>query len=117
MVVAFAILGVTLAVLFGALESSLARVRRDTHLSEGTLIAQSLLARAGTEWPLDGGSQKGNWLEYSYSVSEEALSAGPARRSTSLPLVRVVASVFWTEGKTDRQLSLSTLKLLPPVEP
>jgi general secretion pathway protein I len=117
MVIAFAILGVTLTTLYGSFESSLARARHDARLSEATLVAQSLVARAGSEWPLTAGSQDGNWESYSYEVNEQTINPDHGQAPDTLPAVQVTASVAWHEGANPRHIAISTLKLLPPVTP
>ena len=59
MVIAFAILGLSLSALYATFQSALSRTRHDAHLSEATMLARSVLARAGTEWPMIEGSSQG----------------------------------------------------------
>jgi general secretion pathway protein I len=117
MVIAFAILGIALTVLFGAFESSLTRSRHDAHLNEGTLIAQSLLDRIGTEWPLGTPSRAGEWEGYSYQVDQQPTLPDDGQASYTLPTVKVTASVSWPESAEKRTIIISTLKLLPRVRP
>jgi general secretion pathway protein I len=117
MVIAFAILGITLAALYGTFASSLSRTRHDARLSEATLVVQSLLARAGSEWPLAVGSQSGNWESYQYEVDEQTADPAQGQPPYTLPIVRVTASVAWHEGANLRHIAVSTLKLLPAVTP
>jgi general secretion pathway protein I len=112
MVVAFAILGVSLSALFATFESTLSRTARDARFSDATLLAQSMLARAGTEWPLDGTAHEGTWDNFSYEIQEQA-----ARASTTLPTRPITVIVGWQEGGNSRSISLSTLKLSPRVLP
>jgi general secretion pathway protein I len=117
MVIAFAILGLSLSALYATFQSSLSRTGHDAHLSEATLIARSLLARAGTEWPLTEGSSQGEWSEYAYKLTENK-SAAPANEPPfTVPTVRVTATVTWSEFAGKRSFSLSTLKLQPWVAP
>jgi general secretion pathway protein I len=114
MVIAFAILGMTLTVLYGVFENSLMRMRRDTHVSEATLLAQSLLARAGSEWPLADGTRAGESQGYSYALIERAVAPAAGEPAYTLPTVRITASVQWVDGSGTRNISLSTLKLSAP---
>jgi general secretion pathway protein I len=116
-VVAFAILGTTLAVLYGTFESALSRSSHDAHLREGTLIAQSLLARAGSEWPLTEGSVSGSWETYGYKVTQELVAAPTGEPNYTQPLARVNVSVTWTEPAGERNVSIATLKFQPRVTP
>lgn len=113
MVVAFAILGVSLSALYATFQSALARTRHDARLSEATLLARSLLARAGTEWPLKDGSTRGSWTEYSYELIEHKIPAPPNEPPFTLATIEVTATVTWQEAAGTRSFSLSTLKLQP----
>jgi general secretion pathway protein I len=115
-VIALAILGLSLGVLYGALENALARTRRDERLSEGTLVAQSLLSRAGLEFPMIPGTVQGEWNGYSYTLTQQSVAPPAGQPQYTLPPVRVIANVTWVEGGRSRDISLSTLKLLPKAE-
>jgi general secretion pathway protein I len=116
-VIAFAILALSLAALYGAFESALARARRDAHFSEGTLIAQSLLARAGSEFPYAQANYRGEWNSYTYELTQEMVSQ-PARPSAfTQPTVRVTARVSWTAGTGSHDIEISTLKLVSKAGP
>ena len=117
MVIAFAILGVSLSALYATFQSALSRTRHDAHLNEATLLARSLLTRAGTEWPLIEGSSQGEWSEYTYEVTEHKILAPAKEVPFTLPAVQVTAAVTWVEFAGKRTYSLSTLKLQPWVAP
>jgi general secretion pathway protein I len=117
MVVAFAILGVSLSALYATFQSALSRTQHDAHLSEATLLARSLLARAGTEWPMIEGSSHGQWSEYSYELTEHKIVAPAKEVPFTVPAVQVTAAVTWVEFAGKRSFSLSTLKLQPWVTP
>jgi general secretion pathway protein I len=114
-VIALAILGLSLAALYGAFASALARARRDAQLTEATLLAQSLLARTGTQFLNTGGSSAGEWNEFHYQLMQEA--AGPPSRQPTftIPTERVKVRVWWAGTQGSRQVELSTLKLLRKV--
>jgi Prokaryotic N-terminal methylation motif len=114
-VIAFAILVLSLPVLYSALAGSLARSRHDRYLSEGILLAQSLLARAGVERPFVDGVERGTWGDYGYELTEEMLTAPLGEEPYSMPTVHVNAMVFWSENGADRTIAISTLKLSPRV--
>jgi hypothetical protein len=86
-------------------------------LNEGILIAQSLLARAGTEWPLADGTVRGEWNTYTYEVTEARVNPPVGQPLYTQPTVRVTASVTWTEFAGHRDITISTLKLLPRAIP
>jgi general secretion pathway protein I len=117
MVIAFAILGVSLSALFAAFQNALSRTQHDARLSEATMLAHSLIARAGTEWPLIEGSSHGDWTDYRYELKERKMEAPANQTPFTLPAVHVTATVTWSEAAGPRTLSLSTLKLQPWVAP
>ncbi len=117
MVIAFAILGLSLSALYATFQSALLRTGHDAHLNEATLIARSLLARAGTEWPLIDGSSQGEWSEYAYELSEHKNVAPADEVPYTVPTVQVTVTVSWPEFAGKRSFSLSTLKLQPWVAP
>jgi general secretion pathway protein I len=117
MVIAFAILGLSLSALYATFQSALSRTGHDAHLSEATLLARSLLARVGTEWPLTEGSSHGDWSEYTYELSEHKSVAPANEVPFTVPAVQVSATVTWVEFAGKRSFSLSTLKLQPWTAP
>ena len=117
MVIAFAILSLSLSALYATLQNALSRTGHDAHLSEATLLARSLLARVGTEWPPAEGSTRGEWNEYSYEIIEHKSVAPSNEVPFSLPTVHVTATVSWPEFAGTRSYSLSTLKLPPWMAP
>lgn len=117
MVIAFAILGLSLSALYATFQSALSRTGHDAHLSEATLLARSLLARAGTEWPLSEGSSHGEWSGYTYELSEHKRIAAANQVAFSVQTVQVTATVTWVEFAGKRSFSLSTVKLQPWMAP
>jgi hypothetical protein len=101
----------SLSVLYGVFASSLSRTRRDTQLSEASMLAQSLLARAGSEFPITGEPISGDWTEYTYQVTQREVSAPEGQRAYTQPTVQVTARVTWGEATRPHDLTLSTLKL------
>jgi len=112
MVVAFAILGLTLTALFAAFENALSRTSHDSRLAEATLLAQSTLARIGSEWPVGSGEHSGTWNEFSFATQEDAQS-----KDAPLPTRRVSVRVRWLEGRNPRSIDISALRLAPAVAP
>jgi general secretion pathway protein I len=115
-VIAFAILGLSLSALYGAFGAALSRTRRDAKLSEATLIAQSLLARAGTELPASSGHFTGEWQDYRYELSQQISSASRPGIPT-VQTAQVTARVTWAGSSGQRELEISALELVPVVRP
>ena len=118
LLVSLAILSIALGVLFGAISDSLDRVRKGRDETLATSLTQSLLARTGTERPLDIGETAGIYSNGTrwrlvirpYGNEDDA----KARRITAY-LVR--ATVIWRDGDTDHSRSLTALRLVPPQKP
>ncbi len=101
MVIALAILGISLTVLFSAFENSLSRTRHDARLSEATLLAESLLSRAGTEWPLGTGAHTGEWQSFAYELSDEPVPTPQGRTAYTVRTTTVTAAVRWHDCAFD----------------
>jgi len=116
-VIAFAILGLSLAALYGAFETALSRAHRDVQFSEAMLIAQSLLARAGSEFPPAQPSYRGEWNNYSYELTQQTVNQPARPAAFTLPTVRVTARVWWPGSTGSRDIEISTLKLVSKASP
>jgi general secretion pathway protein I len=110
--IAFAILGLALGALYGAFENALARSRHDVRFREGTMIAQSLLARAGSEIPRGQDNYREDWNGYTYELTQEPASSAEGSSAVLQPSVRVTTTVRWSEGGKSREIRISTLELV-----
>jgi general secretion pathway protein I len=110
MVVAFAILGLSLSVLYASFQGALSRSLHDSRSSEATLVARSLLARGGTEWPLSKGTVRGESHGFNYEVAVQLVSPPNSEKDYTVPYFEVIATVSWMEFAGLRTISLSTLK-------
>jgi general secretion pathway protein I len=117
MIIAFAILSLSLTVLYGSLDAALSRSRRDARFSEAILIAKSLLARAGTEWPLTTGTREGQEGAYSYKMVSTEIAPPVSEQPFTLPIFQILATVSWPGGNGQRSIDVSTLKLAPKFDP
>lgn len=116
MVVALAILSVSIVALYQVFAQSLVRTRHDSNLSEAVLLAQSVLARAGTELPLSEGTATGSWENYQYQLTGDTAIA-TAGDPYTIPAMRVSVMVNWNDFSGVRSTTLSTLKILVPDSP
>ena len=110
MVVAFAILGLSLSVLYASFQGALSRSLHDSRSSEATLVARSLLARSGIEWPFSQGTVRGKSHGFNYEVDVRPVSPPKYEKDYTVPYFEVTATVSWTEFAGLRTISLSTLK-------
>ena len=80
------------------------------------MIAQSLLARAGSELPSEPGSTRGVWNGYTYELTQEIVNPPSGQRVFTQPIVRVTAKVWWAGSQGSRDIEISTLRLVSRVD-
>jgi len=113
--VAFAILAVSLVVLLQVFSTGLRNARVAEDYTTATLYAESMLATAGLEAPLAMGETSGDFderfrwrldvLPYEVSDSGEETATGRA--------FQVVVTVSWGDEDDPRDVTLTTLRLAP----
>ena len=110
LLVSLAILTIALAVLFGAISSSLDRTRRSRDDAVASSLVQSLLTRAnaGPVAPGDADGAYSNGFRWHLSVKRYGGTDDAKARHMSA--YRVRATVSWPDGAR----SLSALRLVPP---
>lgn len=118
--IALAILGIALPVLLAAFGTTLRRSHDSEAKLEAATIAQSLLAGAGAEAPLQLGTTSGKSDgRYAYAVTVTPYGEPGLSEDFAVQLYQVTAKISWDEGK--RSLALATLRLAPkavaPQEP
>lgn len=82
--------------------------------AQAVLIAQSKLAPTGVAEPLSPGTETGEELEkYFWTVRIDPVEVAPDDNATksSLQPFLVAVDVVWSDGGTERTVSLSTLRL------
>ena len=113
-VVALLILALASAVIFEGFSVGFRNARTADDFVQAVLIAQAKLAPAGVVDPLSAGLTSGEELDkYAWTVRvdpvEVALDDG-ATPSQLQPFL-VAVDVVWSDGDTERTVSLSTLRL------
>ncbi|WP_312709936.1 prepilin-type N-terminal cleavage/methylation domain-containing protein [Stenotrophomonas sp.] len=120
-IVAFALLGLALTLLLGSLSGGARQVKDAELRTRAVLHAQSLLAAAGVEEPLQVGRQQGEWEQGRYRwelqvqpYTEPRAGSAPVADSPGAPwLAELQLQVRWGEGERE-QLRWRSLRLLPP---
>ncbi|MBZ4193682.1 MAG: type II secretion system GspH family protein [Candidatus Contendobacter sp.] len=116
--VAFAILSVSLGVLLQVFATGLRNVGLSDDYSQATLYAQSILAAMGRETPLSEGVRSGpvnDRLSWRSTVSAYAEGL-PDPEKSRVRAYRVSVEVYWPGWVQNRAVTLETLRLAA-VEP
>ena len=116
--VAFAILAVSLGVLLGIFSRATSATIASAQYSQAATLAESLLTLAGHEIALEEGAVSGetesgfSWelVMFELDLTDEFPTSVPA-----VTAYRVNASVLWFDAGRPRRLMLSTLKLVEPM--
>ena len=110
--VAFAILALTLGVLMNIFSGGLRNLGDGQQYTRAVLDAQSKLSEIGVSQPLAPGEVTGEFsghYRWSARVTPVALSPG-----SNVSLYQVNVTVKWGEGTGERAISLQTLKIGTP---
>jgi general secretion pathway protein I len=113
-VVALTILALALGVLLNVMSNSVRQTGRAEAVAEAGSLAQSLLAKIGTELPLHDGQITGQSDHgFRWRVQIDAYGDGTNRREWPVAAHQVLAEVLWSDGLQERSLVLTTLRLGP----
>lgn len=117
--VAFAILGISLGALLQAFATGLRNAGVADEYSRATLYAESILAAIGRETPLGEGDRSGpidDRFSWRSSVTPY-LDDMPDPEKTKVRAYRVGVEVFWNGASQARSVTLETLRLAPAEPP
>ncbi len=107
--VAFAVLTLSLGVLFQVFSSSLRNTQISARYSEALLLAEGRQAVAANL--LERGSEQGEAGEYRWRSETSEFDLEEDFTSTSQVLLRIETTVSWSERGGQRQVQLLTLRL------
>jgi len=114
-VVALLVLSIVSAVLFEGFSVGFRNARTADDFAQAVLIAQSKLAPTGVSEPLSAGTESGEELDkYSWTVRVDPVEVTPdddGAKPGRLQPFFVAVDVVWSDGGTERTVSLSTLRL------
>jgi len=110
--VAFSILALSLGVLMQIFSSGIRNTLASASYSRAADLAESTLALAGTEYPLETGIHSGEDRQFQWTLEiapyqPEDLLAPPQH----LALFQVSARVSWSEARESRNLVLDSLRM------
>lgn len=108
--VAVAILGVSLALLLSSFSVSLNRMSETRDGAAAMALAESLMARLGADIALEPGRQEGTADGLQWSVDIESYGS-PAGQSEALAVYDATVHVRWTEGGKRHSVQVETLRI------
>jgi general secretion pathway protein I len=113
-IVALAILALSLSVLFGVISDGLLRTNQAAKMEQAVSLAQSLLAKVGTELPVRQGLVTGEFSDgFRWNVRMEPYGDNVDRQQWPLDAYKVSAEVVWGDRSREESITVSTLRLGP----
>ena len=113
-IVALAILALSLSVLFGVISDGLLRTNHAAKVEQAVSLAQSLLAKIGTEIPVRQGLVAGEFADgFRWNVRMEPYGDNADRQQWPLDAYKVSAEVIWGDRSREESITVSTLRLGP----
>lgn len=112
--VAFAVLALSLSVLLDVMADGVRRTSRAEKLNQAGLALQTLLARVGSDIPLQPGQpdgELGNGLRWRMRI--ELYGEDADQRARPVSAYKVFVEVRWPDGVQERAASATTLRLGP----
>jgi general secretion pathway protein I len=111
-VVALAILALSVTVLLGVISDGLRRTDQAARMARATSLAQSLLAKLGTELPAQQGETTGELADgFRWRLRLEPYGDNVDRQQWPVGAYNVSAEIAWGAGGGERSVVLTTLRL------
>lgn len=118
LLVALVILALALGTAFEAISMGLRNTAKAEQLAKASSLAQSLLARAGTEIPLQPGVTSGQFdNNFRWQLQTTPYGDDADRKAWPVNAYTVQAEVTWNEGMREQSVTLTTLRLGPKGQP
>ena len=117
--VALAIVGLTLAALFEVFSNGLRGTGSAERHTVATLLAKSKLAEIGVIVPLEEGEESGEYdsgFSWRYVISPHQAAAPEAHEGRANNALLVTVEVAWDAGRAEKRVSLTTLRLAPAAQ-
>jgi general secretion pathway protein I len=109
-IVALAILALSLNVILPTISDALWRTSEAEAQAEAASLARSLLAQAGISVPLQNGEAAGRF-DNGFRWRLEVTPYGRIDQTMRVRAYKVVAEVFWDDPRHERSIALTTLRL------
>ena len=112
--VALGVLSVCLGVLLGTISNGVGRTAEAERVAAAGSLAQSLLAKIGSELPIREGEAAGQFADgLRWRVRMESYGDAADRQQWPVSAYRISAEVFWSHEVQDHSVVLTTLRLGP----
>lgn len=115
--IALAILGLSLAVLFKIISDNLDRTHRAQDEATAASLVQSLLAQSEAITPPTGVSNGRYDGGYSWRLQVSPYAGAQARADWPVDAVTISATVSWRDGGAAHSRTLTTLRVIPKARP
>ena len=113
-VVALAILALSLAVLLNVISNGLRQTDRAKKMAQAGSLAQSLLSKLGTEVPIQEGLTSGEFPEgFRWRVRAERYGDAEDRQDWPVAGYTISIEILWGDASAERSIALNTLRLAP----
>jgi len=109
-IVALAILALSLNVILPTISDALWRTSEAEAQAEAASLARSLLAQAGISVALQNGEAAGRF-DNGFRWRLEVTPYGRTDQTMPVRAYKVVAEVFWDDARRERSIALTTLRL------
>lgn len=117
-VVSLAILSLSLGVIYHVLANALGNESYAETVNRARLVAQGLVARVGTDIPASAGETSGDdGHGLRWRLIRKAFRDGSDNGRAALTAIEVSAEVFWGEGRGEKSIRLTTLRLTEGMRP
>jgi general secretion pathway protein I len=111
-VVALAILALSLAVLLNVISSGIRQTDSAKKMTQAGSLAQSLLSKLGTEMPIQEGLTSGEFAEgFRWRVRAERYGDAEDRRDWPVAAYAISVEILWGDASDERSVALNTLRL------
>jgi general secretion pathway protein I len=113
-VVALAILALSLAVLLNVISNGIRQTDSAKKMAQAGSLVQSLLSKLGTEMPIKEGLTSGEFPEgFRWRVRAERYGDAEDRQDWPVAAYAISVEIIWGDASDERSVALNTLRLAP----
>jgi len=116
-IVAIAILSLTLTVLLDVIANSIQQTSQAEKMAEAGSLAESLMAKLGIERPIREGLDAGQFANgFRWRLNLQSFGDAADRQQWPVAAYKVSVEIRWEDGGGERSFALTTLRLAPKVD-